>query len=69
MRMKERAESVKVVFWNVTSCNLAFQFTKCYGFNISPQRAIFLTGLRQESEISKQIGKKITLMAHVSHSG
>jgi len=51
MRMKERAESVKVVFWNVTSCSLAFQFTKCYGFNISPQRAIFLTGLRQESEI------------------
>jgi len=68
--MKEQADSVKtVVFWNVTPCSLAFNFTKCHGFNTPPQRARFLTGLQQKSDLSKRISKKITLMAHVTHYG
>jgi hypothetical protein len=70
MRMKKQADSVKVVvFWNVTPCSLTFQFTKCHGFNTPIQRAQFLTGLQQESEKSKRVSEKITLMAHVSHHG
>jgi hypothetical protein len=70
MRMKEQADSVKVVaFWNVTPYSLVFQFPKCHGFNTSPQRARFLTDLQQENELSKYVSKKITLMAHVPNSG
>jgi len=70
MRMKEQADSVKiVVFRNVTPCSLAFQFTKCHGFNTPPHRPRFLTGLQQKSELSKRVSNKITLMVHVSHYG
>jgi len=50
------------VVWHFISQNAIF-------FNTPPQRARFLTGLQQESELSKRVSKKITLMAQMSHSG
>lgn len=70
MRMKEQADSVKVVVsgmlrrlvWHFSSQN-AMVLTHRHGAHD------FLLVYSRKVELSKLVSKKITLMAHVSHYG